>query len=130
MSPEDKDNFLLSKIIDKITDKEFWENTLSPLKITLNQFQIVITELSYNPYGKLAVLMFPEHFHQFDLLDSTLKKISFDDIYEFVTARKENTNHLEHFIKEKLSQLVEQKIHQNIYTSFEAILTKAKEIMT
>jgi len=35
LSPEDKDNFLFSKIVDKITDIDYWENdALSPLKIT------------------------------------------------------------------------------------------------
>ena len=60
LAPEDKDNFLFSKIVDKITDLDFWENdAISPIKITQKQVSIVITELSYDPYGSYAVLKFP-----------------------------------------------------------------------
>ena len=35
LAPEDKDNFLFSKIVDKITDLEFWEKeAMSPIKVT------------------------------------------------------------------------------------------------
>ena len=34
LNPEDKDNFLSSKIIDKISDTEYWENSpRGPIKI-------------------------------------------------------------------------------------------------
>lgn len=34
LNPEDKDNFLYSKIIDKITDSDYWENNAVPMKIS------------------------------------------------------------------------------------------------
>lgn len=35
MPPQDRDNFLFSKIVDKITELDFWENdAFSPIKIT------------------------------------------------------------------------------------------------
>jgi hypothetical protein len=35
LAPEDKDNFLFSKIVDRITDLQFWEKeATNPIKIT------------------------------------------------------------------------------------------------
>ena len=62
LNPEDKDNFLNSKIIDKITDTEFWENISTPIKISEFQVKQVITELQLKPYGSYAVLKFPQFF--------------------------------------------------------------------
>lgn len=70
LTPADKDNFLFSKIVDKITDLEFWEHeAASPIKITEKQVQIVVTELSYDPYGSYAVLKFPQMFQKMNLLE-------------------------------------------------------------
>jgi hypothetical protein len=70
LAPEDKDNFLFSKIVDKITDLEFWEKQASsPIKVTQKQVQIVISELSYDPYGSYAVLKFPTLFKDVVLLE-------------------------------------------------------------
>jgi hypothetical protein len=42
LNPEDKDNFLFSKIVDKVTDSEYWENNDVPMKTTQKQLEIVI----------------------------------------------------------------------------------------
>jgi hypothetical protein len=42
LNPEDKDNFLCSKIMDKVTEEEYWMNNGSPMKITPKQLEIVI----------------------------------------------------------------------------------------
>jgi hypothetical protein len=93
LSPMDRDNFLTARIIDKVTESDFWAASATPTKITKNQIQIVVTELSYDPYGLYAVLKFPILFQQHNLLEQTLKKVTFDEIYDFVNARKENILH-------------------------------------
>lgn len=60
LSPEDKDNFLVSKIVDKITDQEYWElEACSPIRVNQALLHKVITELSHDPYGAYSVLKFP-----------------------------------------------------------------------
>lgn len=99
LSPEDKDNFLVSKIVDKISDLDFWsKEAASPIKITEKQIKIVIAELSFDPYGSYAVLKFPSLFQSLEILEQTLKKVTFEDLYDFVMARKENVTHFENYI--------------------------------
>lgn len=62
LNPEDKDNFLYNKVVDKVTDADYWEGNETPIKISPKQLEIVIQELSYEPYGSYAVLKFPKYF--------------------------------------------------------------------
>jgi hypothetical protein len=75
LNPEDKNNFLMSKIVDKVTDQEYRDLGSLPIKITDMQLKSVINELSYEPYGKLAVLTFPQYFDKHKLLDDLIQKI-------------------------------------------------------
>lgn len=60
LNPEDKDNFLNSKIVDKISDREFWENSArGPIKLTAKLIKQVVTELHEKPYAPYAILKFP-----------------------------------------------------------------------
>jgi len=98
LCPEDKDNFLVSKIVDKITDSDYWEVAArSPIRVNQTLVHKVITELSYDPYGPFAVLKFPNLFQKAQLLEQTLKKVQIEDIGEFKMARKENTKHFNTF---------------------------------
>lgn len=86
--------------MDKITELEFWENdAISPLRVTAQQVDIIVAELSYDPYGSYAVLRFPDLFLSRGLLENALKKVQFEDIQDFVIARHENVQHLSDFIK-------------------------------
>lgn len=99
LNPEDKDNFLNSKIIDKITDTEYWENThLTPIKVSAKQKMTVFTMLAQAPYGSYAVLKFPQLFQKYDILEESINLVSMDDIYDFNIARKENLIHYQAFI--------------------------------
>lgn len=73
LNPEDKDNFLFSKIVDKVTDTEYWEREMhlenfnssdwlsaqKPTVIDSRQTQLVLEELSLEPYGRYACLKYP-----------------------------------------------------------------------
>jgi hypothetical protein len=46
------------------------------------------------------MLKFPGLFYEQECTELPLSKVMFDDIYDFVNARKENLGHLQQFIKE------------------------------
>lgn len=102
-----------------------------------------MSELSYEPYGSYAVLKFPQLFQKHSefnktFFESTLKKVQFDDIYDFVLARKENLRHLEDYT-EKFSQYFilssgggstqqSYEINEKILGMLQSILKKAHTI--
>lgn len=69
-------------------------------EITDKQAQIVVQELQYKPYGNYACMKYPQLFQKYDALETSLTMVSYDDIYDFVVARKENLRHLNDFISE------------------------------
>lgn len=58
----------------------------------------MISELQYDPYGTYACLKYPELFDKYNVLQSTLERVKYDDIYDYVIARKENSRHLLDYI--------------------------------
>lgn len=62
LNAEDKDNFLYSKILDKVTAQEYWENNVSPIKVSDKSLEKVINYLRERPYGGYAVLKYPNYF--------------------------------------------------------------------
>ena len=62
LNPEDKDNFLFAKVIDKITGSEYWEQRDQKVHITEKQVELVVQELQYKPYGNYACLKYPQLF--------------------------------------------------------------------
>lgn len=91
LNPEDKENFLNSKIIDKITDTTFWEHSArGPIKLSPKQIQNVMLELHERPYCQLAVLKYPILFQKYGLFDTGLEIVSHSDVFDYVVARKEN----------------------------------------
>jgi hypothetical protein len=84
--------------VDKLTDVEFWENEAqTPMHINQAQTNLIIIELSLDPYGAYTILKFPPLFEKANLLDQVLRKVTLDVITEFVVARKENLHHLNNF---------------------------------
>lgn len=63
MSPMDKYNFLSTKIVDKVVEREYWE-AKGKFKFKVKDVQVstVIKELQEEPYRQFAVLQFPDLF--------------------------------------------------------------------
>lgn len=94
LNPEDKDQFLGQDIIDKVLKLENWESNQLKFKSQQKQLQIVIDELSYDPYGPYACLRFPHYFNEYGHLESCITRVKEDHISEFVYARQDNYNAL------------------------------------
>lgn len=60
--------------------------------------------MSLKPYGNYAVLKFPNLFEKFEKLDMCIGRVGDDEIYDLVTARKENLKHFNAFVKTYESQ--------------------------
>jgi len=97
LNAEDKDNFLNQKIIDKVVSSEYWENSMTPIKVNDHLCQKVITLLSEVPYGGYAVLKYPGYFEKYGLMGQTLALVTSDDVVDFLQARKENLRHFTNY---------------------------------
>lgn len=132
LNPEDKDNFLFSKIVDKITSPEYWErervlrgdDSLKVTEITAKQVELVVGELKNKPFGNYACLKYPGLFFEHGVLDAALVKVTKDDIYDFVVARKENYKHVADYVDE---YQLEPQMNKKTLATFKAIMKQAKE---
>ena len=128
MNGEDKDSLLTFDIIDKVLKLEQWEKTHLEEENQQRIIQLVIDELSFDPYGPYASLRFPELFEEQGQLENCISRVKEEHIQEFIYAREDNFKNLLQFKEEfqEIGSLSYRKISE-ILESCERIKPKIRE---